>query len=111
MRAALIVLFVSGFTGLNLKCASIPVSEKIIRQEAVNTDAKELVKRSNLSPDEKTFVSKALDDSLHYARDENKRAQKADAEIDNLKPYRRIVWGAGAAIGAALLFYAWRKFF
>lgn len=111
MRAALIVLFVSGFTGLNLKCKSIPVDEKIVRQESVNADAVEMVNRSNLTTHEKTFIGKALTDSLVMARDENKRATVADAKIDDLKPYRLMVWGIGSLIGAAGLFWAWRKFF
>lgn len=80
-------------------CKSIPIEEKIIHQESVNQKAKDLVNKSNLTKEEKTFIGEALTASLDMAKTENKEKQKVAAENAGLKKYFWIVWAAVAALG------------
>lgn len=82
-----------------IACKSFPIEEKIIRQEGVNQKAKDLVNKSNLTTEEKTFISEALTASLDMAKTENKEKQKVTAENAGLKKYFWIVWCVIAALG------------
>jgi hypothetical protein len=83
-------------------CKSIPIEEKIIRQESVNKKAVDLVNKSNLTPEEKTFIGRALTDSLDMAKTENKEKQKVAKENAGLKKYFWIVWSAIGFAGLGL---------
>lgn len=89
------------------RCASVPVAEQIVRQESVNETARSLVDKSNLTPDEKSFVGRALTDSLGMAKTENKRATIADKKADDLAIYRNIVVAVGLALSGFLIWRFW----
>lgn len=116
-----IVLFISGFTGLNLsQCKSYQIPEKIIRQEIENEEATQIAQRYIPAGKDQQKVVGALKNSSKLlvetdkARQEEKAEkeyQKAEAE-KNAGAARTIFWtkvAAGLAL-AALGFYGLKKF-
>lgn len=120
MRLA-IVLFISGFTGLNLsRCKSYQIPEKIIRQEIENEEAKEIVETYIPVGAHRDKVVNALKNSskLLVETDKARQEEKADKEKETLRAdknagaARTIFWAkvaAGLAL-AALGFYGLKKF-
>jgi hypothetical protein len=85
------------------RCATAPQKAAIIEQEHTNTQAKEMVERSNLTPQEKSFISAALDGSLTIAKKAEQRGDEQQARADGLAKYKALVWWAVGAIGAVLV--------
>lgn len=120
MRLA-IVLFISGFTGLNLsRCKSYQIPEKIIRQEIENEEAKEIVEAYIPMGPHRERVVNALENSSRLLKETDKARQeeKADKEKETLRADKNagaaktIFWAkvAGGLAIAALGFYGLKKF-
>ncbi len=110
MKRIIIILFVSGLTGLPLtRCAST-VGAGQIRAEKVTGGverALKLINDSDLSPAIKRAVAAELTPIIPEVKKMGTDLDKKDAEIDSLKWYKNIFWQAvmvigGIAIGAFL---------
>jgi lipid II:glycine glycyltransferase (peptidoglycan interpeptide bridge formation enzyme) len=104
------------------RCASIPSQkDAIIAQAKDNQKSKDLVKKSNLTQQEKAEVQEDLDDSLEIARKAEKRSDQLQsenvalkAEIERLQWYESLFWKAvwalaGVALASGLAWYFLRK--
>lgn len=103
MRAALIVLFVSGFTGLNLKCTTLPPkTEKAIEtSESLDKDIDE----SEATPAEKTTMKRKNAEVRDIVKDQGETLAKQAAELKRLEWYQKTFWQivlsfGGLAVGA-----------
>ncbi len=66
-----------------------------------------MVERSNLTAEEKTFIGRALTDSLDMAKAENKEKQKAKIENAGLRKYRNYFIAFVTAVALCLGGAAW----
>lgn len=120
MRRALILLFVSGFTGLSLtRCKSYDITRKIEDQRTENEEAKEIAEKFIPVGPHRDRVVNALDRSSKLLSDTDKARQeeKAGKEKETLRAdknagaARTIFWAkvaAGVAV-AGLCIYGVKK--
>ena len=98
------------------RCSTARADTRIVEQRAENQTAKDMLNRSNLTPQEKAFVGSALDKSLRIAQDENRGRQKAETSAKVEKAvagvWQKIAAGvaiAAAVAGGVLYFFRRRK--
>ncbi|HNA77804.1 MAG TPA: hypothetical protein PKY99_00035 [Turneriella sp.] len=98
------------------RCSTARADTRIVEQSAENQTAKDMLNRSNLTPQEKAFVGSALDKSLRIAQDENRGRQKAETSAKVEKAvagvWQKIAAGvaiAAAVAGGVLYFFRRRK--
>ena len=103
MRAALIVLFVSGFTGLNLKCTTLPpkTEKAIATSESLDKDIDE----SEATPAQKATMKKKNADVREIVKEQGETLTKQADELKSLQWYRQTFWqivlaAGGLAVGA-----------
>lgn len=103
MRAALIVLFVSGFTGLNLKCTTLPpkTEKAIATSESLDKDIDE----SEATPDQKKVMKAKNAEVREVVKDQGETLTKQAAELKQLEWYKKTFWqivlaAGGLAFGA-----------
>lgn len=99
-----IVLFISGFTGLNLsRCKSYQIPEKIIRQEIENEEATQIAQRYIPAGKDQQKVVGALKNSSELLREAEKETQKAQAaEKAAESDAKKFRWIKGIAIAAGI---------
>lgn len=98
------------------RCSTARADTRIVEQSAENQTAKDVLNRSNLTPQEKAFIGSALDKSLRIAQDENRGRQKAEtsAKVEEAVAgvWQKIAAGvaiAAAVAGGVLYFFRRRK--
>ena len=101
MRAALIVFFVSGFTGLNLKCTTLPAkTEKAIAtSESLDKDIDE----SDATPPQKATMKKKNAEVRAVVKEQGETITTQGAQIVALEWYKRTFWQICLAAGGALV--------
>lgn len=115
MRRVLILFFISGLTGLNLtRCKSIPIQEKIIRQEQQNEEATDIAQKYIPVGKDRQTVVNALKNSSELLRKADQETQKAQAaekaaEADASKWHW--VKGIGITLGVGALAFCGLKMF
>lgn len=104
MRSALIVLFVSGFTGLCLtRCKSVPLKQEIIEQRIENEQAKDIVKKYIPQGKDRTFIENALSKSSELLEVADKARTTAEVKAEEAQAdASKWRWLKGIAIACGL---------
>lgn len=97
------------------RCSTARADTRIVEQSAENQTAKDMLNRSNLTPQEKAFVGSALDKSLKIAQDENRGRQKAEtsAKVEEAVAgvWQKIAAGVviAAVVAGGVIYFLRRK--
>ena len=103
-----IVLFISGLTGLVLtRCASPQLRREIIEAQVENAEAVAVVQKYIPAGAERQRVERALSRSSELLEKTEAARTEAETEIKGLKKYRLWVF---AALGSVIGFFLIRRF-
>lgn len=99
-----IVLFVSGFTGLCLtRCKSPQLKKEIIEQRIENDQAKEIVKKYIPEGKDRTFIERALSKSSELLEVADKARTEAEVKAEEAQAdAKKWRWLKGLAIAGGL---------